>query len=116
MSAARFGHSNRPSRSRVHWPPESTLRRDADESWVSRGGDRRAAAWSRGHRVRAAEIIDRNPGIGDEAAVRLIYEEVNLRRESGEDVRTTEVVGRYSRWKDELEVLLGCDRMLRPLT
>jgi serine/threonine protein kinase len=73
-----------------------------------------AAAWSRGLRVSAAEIIDRVPGIADEAAVRLIYEEVNLRRESGEDVPTAEVVGRYPRWKDELEVLLGCDRMLRP--
>ncbi len=75
-----------------------------------------AAAWSRGQRVSAGEIIDRYPGLGDEAAVRLIYEEVNLRRESGEDLHTTEVIGRYPRWKEELEVLLGCDRMLRPLT
>jgi serine/threonine protein kinase/Flp pilus assembly protein TadD len=75
-----------------------------------------ASAWSRGQRVCAGEVIDRHPGIGDEAAVRLIYEEVSLRRESGEDVHTTEVIGRYPRWKDELEVLFGCDRMLRPLT
>ena len=46
------------------------------------------------------------PGIGDEAAIRLIYEEVCIRRESGQDVATTEVVNRYPRWKDELEVLL----------
>jgi serine/threonine protein kinase/Flp pilus assembly protein TadD len=115
MSAARFGSSNFPSRSGVHWPSESTLRRDPDESWVSREVDAMAAAWSRGQRVSAAEIINRSRGIADEAAVRLIYEEVNLRRESGEDVLTTEVVARYPRWKDELEVLLGCDRMLRPL-
>jgi eukaryotic-like serine/threonine-protein kinase len=75
-----------------------------------------AVAWSRGQRLFACEVIDRHPGIADEAAVRLIYEEVSLRRESGEDVHTAEVIGRYPRWKDELEVLLGCDRMLRPLT
>ena len=86
-----------------------------DESWVSLEVDAMAAAWSRGRRITAGEIIDRHPGIADEAAVRLIYEEVNLRRESGEDVATTEVVGRYARWKDELEVLLGCDRLLRPI-
>jgi tetratricopeptide (TPR) repeat protein len=75
-----------------------------------------AAAWSRGERVSAAEIIDRNPDIDDESAVRIIYEEVNLRRDAGEDVPTTEVVTRYPRWRDELEVLLGCDRLLRPST
>ncbi len=61
-------------------------------------------------------MLARFPGLGDEETVRLIYEEVSLRRESGEDVATTEVVGRYPRYKDELEVLLGCDRMLRPFS
>jgi serine/threonine protein kinase/tetratricopeptide (TPR) repeat protein len=75
-----------------------------------------AAAWSRGHHIRAVDVIERHPGIDDEAAVRLIYEEVSLRRESGEEVHTAEVIGRYPRWKDELQVLLGCERMLRPLT
>ena len=116
MSAARFG----PSRWTLPVPrplaAESTLRRGLDDAWITREVDAMAAAWSRGERVSAAEIIDRNPGIDDEAAVRLIYEEVNLRRDAGEDVHTTEVVGRYARWRDELEVLLGCDRMLRPLT
>jgi serine/threonine protein kinase len=31
-------------------------------------------------------------------------------------VATTEVGNRFPRWKDELEVLLGCDRMLRPFS
>src|SRR5262245_41132431 len=114
MSAARPGPSDLSARSRVLRPSKSTGWDDADESWVSQEVDAMAAAWSRGQRVFAGAIIDRNPGISDEAAVRLIYEEVNLRRESGEDVRTTEVVVRYPRWRDELEVLLGCDRLLRP--
>ncbi|MHB1556882.1 MAG: tetratricopeptide repeat protein [Isosphaeraceae bacterium] len=73
-----------------------------------------AAAWSRGHRILADEVISRHPDLDDEAAVRLIYEEVSLRRDSGEDTPTSEIIRRYPRWKDELEVLLGCDRLLRP--
>ncbi len=74
-----------------------------------------AAAWSRGDRVLADEVIGRYPGLDDEAVVRLIYEEVSLRRDSGEDMPTSEILRRYPRWKDELEILLGCDRLLRPL-
>ena len=115
MSAARPGRLGSLDAVPRPWPPESTPAPAPTSAWVSREVDAMAAAWSRGQRVSAAEIIDRHPGIADEAAVRLIYEEVNLRREAGEDVPTTEVVGRYPRWRDELEVLLGCDRLLRPL-
>jgi serine/threonine protein kinase/tetratricopeptide (TPR) repeat protein len=75
-----------------------------------------ATAWSRGERVTAEDLLARAPGLGDEAAIRLIYEEVCLRRDSGQEIATTEVVSRFPRWKDELEVLLGCDRMLRPFS
>jgi serine/threonine protein kinase/Flp pilus assembly protein TadD len=74
-----------------------------------------AAAWARGQRVTADEVLARHPGLSDEAAIRLIYEEVCLERESGHEVPTTEVINRFPRWSDKLEVLLGCDRMLRPL-
>jgi serine/threonine protein kinase/Flp pilus assembly protein TadD len=74
-----------------------------------------ASAWARGECTSAAEVLARHPGLSDEAAIRLIYEEVCLQRESGQGVTTTEVVNRFPRWKDKLEVLLGCDRMLRPL-
>ena len=62
------------------------------------------------------EILASNPGLGEESAIRLIYEETCLRRESGQEVRTSEVLGRFPRWKDQLEVLLGCDRLLRPMS
>ncbi len=75
-----------------------------------------ASALSRGELVSVEEVLACHPGIDDEAAIRLIYEEVCLRREAGQDVATTEVVNRFPRWKDELEVLLGCDRMLRPFS
>ncbi len=73
-----------------------------------------AAAWRRGERPTADQILKRHPEIASEAAVRLIYEEVCLRRESGQEVETTEVVRRYPRWRADLEPLLGCDRLMRP--
>src|SRR5262249_17939374 len=84
-------------------------------SWVSCQVDALAAAWARGDPKTAEEVIAEHPGLGEEAAIRLIYEEVCLRRESGQDVATTEIVGRFPQWKDQLAILLGCDRLLRPL-
>ena len=37
-----------------------------------------ASAWARGERVSADELLASHPGLGDEAAIRLIYEEVCL--------------------------------------
>ncbi|HWE39958.1 MAG TPA: serine/threonine-protein kinase [Isosphaeraceae bacterium] len=73
-----------------------------------------AEAWRRGERPTAAELIDRHPGLDDEAAIRLIYEEVCLRRELGQEVRTSEVVQRYPKWGPELGALFSADRLLRP--
>lgn len=101
-------------RSRTVRPPDSSPSAEPGESWLSREVNAMAAAWSRGNRVLADEVIRRHPDLDDEAAVRLIYEEVSLRRDSGEDMPTIEILRRYPRWKDELEILLGCDRLLRP--
>ena len=97
-------------------PSETADPVGTEGGWISRQVDAMASAWARGEPVSAEAILAENPGIGDEAAIRLIYEELCLRRESGEDVPTAEFVARFPRWKDELNVLLGCDRLLRPLT
>ncbi len=96
--------------------PNEALSVHADSKWVSRQVQAMATAWSLGERVTAAELLAGHPELGDEAAIRLIYEETCLRRESGQDVDTSEVVSRFPCWKHELEVLLGCDRMLRPFS
>jgi serine/threonine protein kinase/Flp pilus assembly protein TadD len=88
----------------------------SDSGLISRQVRAMALAWSRGERVLAEDVLAQFSGLGDEEIVRLIYEEVALRREAGEDVATTEVINRYPLYKDELEVLLGCDRMLRPFS
>ncbi len=82
--------------------------------WVARQVEAMVTAWGRGERLTVAEVLERHPGLDPEAVIRLIYEEVCLRRESGQEVATAEVVRRFPQWKDELELVLGCDRLMRP--
>ncbi len=73
-----------------------------------------AAAWERGECPPAELLFARHPTLGEdpEAAVRLIYEEVCLRRGSGRVVDESELVRRFPQWQSELEVVLDCDRLM----
>ncbi|MGC8638750.1 MAG: tetratricopeptide repeat protein [Isosphaeraceae bacterium] len=84
--------------------------------WVSRQVRLMSEAWANGRQLTAAEVIKQHPGLSVEHAVRLVYEEVCLRREAGQDVPTAEVTSQYPQWKEQLEILLDCDRLLWPLS
>jgi serine/threonine protein kinase/Flp pilus assembly protein TadD len=92
----------------------TTTRGRPGSGWVSRQVSALAAAWERGERISAAEILARYPDLDTEAAIRLIFEEACLRREAGLEADTAEVVRRYPQWGDELQALFDCDRLLRP--
>src|SRR5579883_1909389 len=96
-------------------PAEATGPGQPESTWVLQQIEAMARSRAQGVPMTAEDLLARHPGIVAEAAIRLIYEEVCLRRESGEEVATSEVVGRFPQWKDELEILLDCDRLLRPL-
>src|SRR5206468_1460352 len=68
-----------------------------------------------GARRPAAEFLQRHPElVGDaEEAVRLIYEEVCLRQERGEQIAADELARRFPQWADELSVLLDCHRLMQ---
>jgi serine/threonine protein kinase/Flp pilus assembly protein TadD len=72
-----------------------------------------AAAWRLGERPRAEVLLARHPGLDDEDAVRLIYEEACLRQEAGEDFDrvSAEILGRFPRWRPKLALLLDCQRL-----
>ena len=100
-------------------PPASEEGRtwsDPAEAQASRLAAEMAASWQRGDRPRAEEYLGRHPRLAEhpEAAIRLIYEEICLRRDIGEDVSSHEVLNRFPRWRPALEVLLDCDRLIRP--
>jgi serine/threonine protein kinase/tetratricopeptide (TPR) repeat protein len=83
-------------------------------AWLESLVETMAAAWRRGEPLTALELFGRYPELTGEAALRLIYEEVCLKREAGQPLETHEVLARYPRWRSELEMLLDCDRFLRP--
>jgi eukaryotic-like serine/threonine-protein kinase len=72
------------------------------------------AAWRRGERPLAEEFLARDPELGDEAAIRLIYEEFCLRQEAGIETDPAEFARRFPKWRAELELLLDCHRMMGP--
>src|SRR3974390_3014766 len=81
---------------------------DLSGSLATRQVDQMVAAWRRGQRPLAEEILADHPELGDEAAIRLIYEEVCLRLEAGQTVDPAEIVRRFPQWQSELEILLDC--------
>src|SRR5437762_2920341 len=76
------------------------------------------AAWERGERLRAEDLLSRHPQLWDrpESAVRLIYEEICLREDHGEQVNPLEVIRRFPSWKSELEVLCACHGLFQTIT
>jgi hypothetical protein len=92
-------------------PPPS----DPLEALAARLAEEMALAWQQGERPRAEDYLARHPELNrcPAAAAQLIYEEVCLREQDGEDHATTEVLRRFPQWRDELEVLLECHRLFR---
>src|SRR6478609_632161 len=91
--------TRRPPRQRplsFSFDPDDGLDRESDgpRGWVSEQVHGMAAAWARDEPISAAAILAEHPELDAESAVRLIYEEVCLRRDSGEDIATIEVVSR----------------------
>jgi eukaryotic-like serine/threonine-protein kinase len=75
-----------------------------------------AELWRKGERRLTEEFLSRHPELCDEpeAAVQLIYEEICLRQEDGEDSAESDVLARFPLWRDKLEVVLDCQRLLQP--
>jgi eukaryotic-like serine/threonine-protein kinase len=73
--------------------------------------------WREGESPCADEILARNSELlkSPDAALRLIYEEICLRRERGEVIDHAEVLARFPHWRAQLEVLFQCHSLLIPL-
>jgi serine/threonine protein kinase/tetratricopeptide (TPR) repeat protein len=113
-------HDRRRSSSRTAgpaWPPisgENLRARGSQAGPLTHLVEAYAALWQRGERPPVEEFLERHSDLTaePEAAIRLIYEEVCLRQGEGQEVRLSELVRRFPRWQNELEVLLDCDRLL----
>ncbi|MDX2036753.1 MAG: protein kinase [Isosphaeraceae bacterium] len=76
--------------------------------------DALAEAWSRGEPIDVREILDARDSIDSESALRIIYEDLCLRRESGLPIDEFEWESRFPEWAADLRALLECDRWIRP--
>jgi hypothetical protein len=74
-----------------------------------------SAAWDKGQGPRSEEFLDRYPQLGadPEAATRLIYEEICLRQEHGQEMTAAEIVLRFPQWREQLGVLVNFHSLLR---
>lgn len=86
------------------------------EAEVLAGGlaEEMAAAWRRGERPCVEDYLQHYPDLlaHPEAAAELICEEVNLRWELEGNADSESVLRRFPQWREQLEVLLACQRLL----
>src|SRR5262249_37228753 len=77
-----------------------------------------AASWRNGDRPSAEVFLARHSELvgNPDAALRLIYEEICLRQEAGEEVSADEITRRFPQWQTELRALLECHDVLQPST
>jgi serine/threonine protein kinase/tetratricopeptide (TPR) repeat protein len=88
------------------------------QALVSRLVEEMAVSWRNGDRASAEIFLARHSElVGDpDAALRLIYEEICLRQEAGEEVSIDEITRRFPQWQSELRALLECHDVLQPST
>lgn len=74
-----------------------------------------AFAWGQGECLPAEHFLDRHSELLDpaEGAIRLIYEEVCLWEERGDEVTAEELHRRFPEWGAELSVMLDCHRLVQ---
>jgi serine/threonine protein kinase/Tfp pilus assembly protein PilF len=76
--------------------------------------DDMASLWREGRGPSAEELLAQHQQLCDhpEVAVRVIYEEICQREQAGDEVNTLEVIGRFPQWQGEIEMLMGCHRLM----
>jgi tetratricopeptide (TPR) repeat protein len=92
------------------------LTQDAAESLAAELVGEMIRRWRLGERPLPEDFLARHPALWDhpEAVADLIYEERCLRQEYGPDVPVEQLLRRFPQWRDQLEVLFDCQRVLGP--
>ncbi|MDR3639575.1 MAG: serine/threonine-protein kinase [Isosphaeraceae bacterium] len=93
--------------------PASQVRANSDFSAVfERQIEEMIAALDRGEHPRAEQFLAQLPGLADEEAIRIVFEEACLRMERGETSVTAEFLQRFPQWSSALGLLVECKRLL----
>ena len=65
-----------------------------------------------GNPISAQSLIEANPELDAESAVRLIYEEICLKYDDGEMVHSKEILQKFPKYHNQLATVLGFERLL----
>jgi eukaryotic-like serine/threonine-protein kinase len=75
-----------------------------------------AEAWGKGEPLPVEALLARFPELDNAPGVlRLLYEEMCLRQEYGQALRSSEALRRFPRWQTEVRNFLRCYHLLEPL-
>src|SRR5262249_2549860 len=76
--------------------------------------EKMVTAWQEGNYTRAEDYLALHPELWNhpEAAVDLVYEEICLRREYGQETTRTEVLSRFPQWQAPLAILLDWQQIM----
>jgi serine/threonine protein kinase/tetratricopeptide (TPR) repeat protein len=104
-------HSHRPTTLTEQLSPAGGVA----DSLVAQLAGEMALRWRSGESPLAEEYLARHPELWKQPndALRLIYEEICLRQERGEDKASVEVTQRFPQWQQKLEDIL-CHRLSPP--
>src|SRR5947209_15445734 len=97
-------------------PSLFSTRTAAADALATRLAEEMAERWRRGERPLPEEFLDRHKELWDrpEAAVQLIYEEICLRQEFGEEGPLAGMLDRFPQWREQLQNLLDSPRLFQP--
>jgi serine/threonine protein kinase len=75
-----------------------------------------AQRWRDGERPLVEDYLVLHPQLCEqpEAALELLYEEIHLRQEQGQELRAEELLGRFPKWRRQVQALLECHHLLAP--
>ncbi|HEV3023181.1 MAG TPA: hypothetical protein VGX76_11970, partial [Pirellulales bacterium] len=89
---------------------ESHREAPSDDALASDAAKVMADAWHDGRPVGVEEVLKAHPSLAatPRTALRLISEELYLRRESGQPADFEGILARFPQWRTELQLLLAC--------
>jgi serine/threonine protein kinase len=89
---------------------------EIDSDRVERLAREMRRRWQQGERPCVEDLLAGEPDLEEcpEEMVELLYEEICIRREFGEETAALDVARRFPQWAAHLQVLSACQELLRP--
>src|SRR5579862_832728 len=93
-----------------------TMKLSESDDLVERLAEEMSQRWRRGERPVVEDFLALFPKLWGqpEAATELIYEEICLRQEHGQETATTDLFRRFPQWQQQLQAILDFHQLIDP--